>query len=443
MAAKGVAENPKTVLLGWGQESFNYIFNKYYDPRLYTQEQWFDRTHNVVFDWLVAGGILGLGTYLLFFVSLFWYLWKHTRMSVSEKSILTGLLVGYFIHNLFVFDNIVSYIIFFLFAAYVQSKSTVLKEESFGAQTYRTSQPNRIILPVSIIVTLLVLYVVNYKPVMANYALISALSNHSPAAQLGLSSAPFGGDVTTNVSEFQKALSYNSFGTSEVREQIFSMASGIIGSNAQVKGSEQVLALAIDQSQAQIDATPNDARYYVLDGVLYNRMNRYADATKVLEKARTLSPHKQSLLFELGASYMGQQKFKEAEAVYKQAYELDTSYKDAEMFYAISALYANDQATVTSVLSKIPKKDLVENDQLLYAYYQLHQYNKVIDLWKARVAETPMDPQSHVSLAAAYLLIKDNKDAIAEIQKAIDIYPAFKTQGEDYIKQIREGKLTP
>ena len=47
-AIKGVEERP---LLGWGQGNFNYVFNKYYDPRLYGQEQWFDRTHNIIFDW--------------------------------------------------------------------------------------------------------------------------------------------------------------------------------------------------------------------------------------------------------------------------------------------------------------------------------------------------------------------------------------------------------
>ncbi|MDO8634128.1 MAG: O-antigen ligase family protein, partial [archaeon] len=50
MAFQGFKERP---IFGWGQESFNYVFNKYYDPKMYSQEQWFDRTHNVFFDWLI------------------------------------------------------------------------------------------------------------------------------------------------------------------------------------------------------------------------------------------------------------------------------------------------------------------------------------------------------------------------------------------------------
>jgi hypothetical protein len=52
MALKGIAERP---VLGWGQENFNYVFNKYYNPQMFGQEEWFDRTHNVVLDWLIAG----------------------------------------------------------------------------------------------------------------------------------------------------------------------------------------------------------------------------------------------------------------------------------------------------------------------------------------------------------------------------------------------------
>ena len=54
MAIQGFKENP---VLGYGEENFNLVFNKYYDPRIYNQEQWFDRAHNVFLDWLIAGGL--------------------------------------------------------------------------------------------------------------------------------------------------------------------------------------------------------------------------------------------------------------------------------------------------------------------------------------------------------------------------------------------------
>ena len=122
IAYEGFKERP---ILGWGQDNFNYVFNKYYDPKIYDQEQWFDRAHNVFFDWLIAGGILGLLSYLALFVTAIVAIWrsraheKDLYFLFSDKVLLTALLIAYFIHNLFVFDSITSYILFFGVLAFV------------------------------------------------------------------------------------------------------------------------------------------------------------------------------------------------------------------------------------------------------------------------------------------------------------------------------------
>ena len=72
MAWQGIKEHP---VLGWGQENFNLVFNKYYDPSMYAQEPWFDRVHNIVLDWLIAGGILVLLAYISIPLALLYYLW--------------------------------------------------------------------------------------------------------------------------------------------------------------------------------------------------------------------------------------------------------------------------------------------------------------------------------------------------------------------------------
>ena len=105
MAWRGALERP---ILGWGQENFDVVFNKYYDPGMYSQEAWFDHTHNTVFDWLISGGILGLTAYLLIFFTALVMLWRDKRgvFSTVDKAILTGFFAAYFFQNLFVFDNV-------------------------------------------------------------------------------------------------------------------------------------------------------------------------------------------------------------------------------------------------------------------------------------------------------------------------------------------------
>ena len=62
---QGVKERP---ILGWGQDNFSFVFTKYYNPQMYAQEPWFDRSHNVFLDWLVAAGVVGLIAYLYLFL---------------------------------------------------------------------------------------------------------------------------------------------------------------------------------------------------------------------------------------------------------------------------------------------------------------------------------------------------------------------------------------
>ena len=104
MALKGFTERP---VFGWGQENFNYIFNAKYDAHMWNQEQWFDRAHSVYLDWLVASGLVGLLAYLSLYILFLVVLWRST-ISVSVKSVLTGLLAGYAVNNVFVFDNLAS-----------------------------------------------------------------------------------------------------------------------------------------------------------------------------------------------------------------------------------------------------------------------------------------------------------------------------------------------
>ena len=123
MAIKGAFSSPKTAIIGWGQENFNYIFNANYSPHMYNDEQWFDRAHNVFLDWLVDGGLIALALYISLYLLSLWYIWK-SSLSVAEKSVLTGLFAGYAVHNMFVFDNLASYYLFFLVLSFVFACAT-------------------------------------------------------------------------------------------------------------------------------------------------------------------------------------------------------------------------------------------------------------------------------------------------------------------------------
>jgi O-antigen ligase len=174
MAFEGVLERP---IVGWGQEGFNYVFNKFYDPSLYTQEQWFDRAHNAFIDWLVAGGFPAFALYLSLFVSALVLLWRSSELSRSERTLLTAALVGYAVHNFFVFDNISSYVYFFAILALIDSQVARPIKRFEDAPVLTAAQGMTYALPISAVVCFAIIWFVNITQMESASNLITALSS--------------------------------------------------------------------------------------------------------------------------------------------------------------------------------------------------------------------------------------------------------------------------
>jgi len=310
IALEGFKERP---LLGWGQGNFNLVFSKHFNPKLYNQEPWFDRAHNVFFDWLIAGGVLGLGTYLLFFASLMWFV-SVGRFDAIEKAIGIGLLGAYFVNNLFVFDNLTSYILFVFVAAWISSR--VVQQYSLP----KISIPLNIGASLIIIFGLYVIYAVNVPALNANGALLRALS-----PQYG---------VSERQAYFREALSYNSFANQEIREQMVQLAIGAMRQeNLSIDARVTLLVDAATEMEKQVALMPESARIHLLYGLMHRLLGSNESAYEILSQARELAPKKQSVLFELALAAEMLRKKEEALAVFKEAYELDTSYEQAKELY--------------------------------------------------------------------------------------------------------------
>ena len=347
MALKGFEEKP---FLGWGQDGFNYVFNKYYDPAMYAQESWFDRAHNAPLDFLVAGGILGFLSYLALFISALYLLWfKRNSLNITEKSLLTGLFAGYLFQAIFVFDNLVSYIMFFTILAYVHSRSVEDREKkkAFGLLSGFVSDEeyqNYILVPAVVVLTVLGVYFVNIPGLEANQTLIQAL-------QLTQS-----GRVTEGIAEFKVALAYKSMGDSEIREQLLSLTPSVLKANGlDQKIKQDFLTLTVNEMEKQIAIVPKDARYYILMGSLLNNIGNPEQALPYIKKAIELSPQKQAMRFELVQSLYSLGQSEEAMAEAKAAYELDTRYDQAKQIY---------QATVENEI-KVNPRFKTEGEQIL------------------------------------------------------------------------------
>jgi tetratricopeptide (TPR) repeat protein len=391
---------------------------------MYGQEQWFDRTHNVIFDWLIAGGILGLASYLLLFISALLYIWrrKDNPFSVTDKSLLTGMLAGYFFHNLFVFDNITSYLLFVSVLAFVHSNFSSPSKITERVFTMKEEIKLHLATPAIVIVACVVFYVVNVPPLLANSELIQALTSQKGGPQ-------------ENYQRFKRTLSYNSLGTSEAREQLMQVAVQSINLNIDQKLKEDFAELAISELKKQTVWLPTDARFQLFLGSLYGKYRRYDEALVYLQKALELSPRKQTIMFEIGSIYASMGQADRALVYMENAYNLAPQSQEAKQIYATIAIYAKK--------FNIPEelKISIADERIMRAYYESGNIQKAIEAGKAILALEPENVDIRMKLANVYLAAGDKNSAIAEIETIIKLKPEYKAQAEGFIKQIREGTV--
>lgn len=120
-------------ILGWGPENFSFVFDKYFKqgyPGLGSDETaiYFDRPHNKFWEVAVSSGVMGLLSYFLVFGVLFYLIFKHFKSQKNIRNnerlisiLLFSFFIAYFVQNFFAFDNIATYIAFFLMAGYINN----------------------------------------------------------------------------------------------------------------------------------------------------------------------------------------------------------------------------------------------------------------------------------------------------------------------------------
>ncbi|MBU1557985.1 O-antigen ligase family protein [Patescibacteria group bacterium] len=384
-AWEGFKENP---VLGWGQENFSYVFDKYYNPGMYDQEQWFDRTHNVFFDWLIAGGLLGLLGYLALFASIIYYLFKdeNNYFNILDKGIILGLLTAYFVHNLFVFDHLISYILFFSLLGYMHSIN--VEEENISTVKINKGV-NNIAIPAVIIVALFSVYFFNAKPIMANMTLLSALKPQEEGAM-------------KNLAYYQKAISIGFVGRQEAREQLAQFGIQFASSELSPELKQEMFNIVVGEMENQIEEDPNSARIESIAGTFLGRVGDLDGSLIHLERALELSPNKVSLLELAGNVNLFKGDFAEATEYFKKAFESAPQFNLLRIGYASGLIYLEEDKQAEEILVPVFGTVLVDDDRIIQAYLARRDYEKAIAILEKRVADKPGDGQSLLSLAAVY-----------------------------------------
>jgi O-antigen ligase len=300
---QGFKERP---ILGWGQENFYQVFDKYFNPQIYDLVDiiWYDRAHSIIFDRLVTGGLLGLVSYLsLLFIPLV-YFWRHFIKQEGNQTkyflptVFSLVVLAYFIQNNFIFEALVTYIPLFLVIGFVGLFSPHYSPEFLNNNKFKQS-----IFIVFIILFLPTVYFFNIKPLSANIALVEVLSGKR------------GNAIEERFTLIQSVMDRDTYGNQEYRQQYATFFSNVM--NQYGRTDDQNVHKILSESannlekelQKQVEENPHSVMNYLLlmkfnnMAYIYN-LDRLNNNVGLFEEAIKLSPSRAHIYYEIGDTYI-------------------------------------------------------------------------------------------------------------------------------------------
>ncbi len=291
-------------LIGWGPENFNIAYNKHYNPEYLKYENlWFDRAHNKLFDVLVMDGILGFLAYLGMWFSILYLIFKpKTRINTDSRSLepnqylyasILFFTAAYFFQNLFLFDQISTYVPFFAFIAFTISSFTNSQNKQLIKESKLSCR--RIFSYSSILIALFFVYcliIYSFTAFYQNIKFTSAIKSGNAQR------------VFDDVDKFTKPYNY---AQRELRNRFLNLT--VSYSNDQ--GIKPLVDKSISLFEEVTLREPFDPRYFTLLADAYRVQGELGnvEARKKSDeyylKTLELSPKRQELLYNVAVNVYG------------------------------------------------------------------------------------------------------------------------------------------
>ena len=280
-------------LVGYGWDNFNVAYNKYFNPEYMRYEGlWFDRAHNKLLDVLVMTGVLGFIAYMGAWLAVFYLVFKRVR----EKALAAPLIffaTAYFVQNLFVFDQISTYIPFYAFLAFTVFISSGSGDVELGARLTRlkklAEKTTPFKLPVVAALFTFAFFAYTIIPYSQSIEFIEMLKLQSSSVE----------ETIEKADSFSEPYTY---AQATIRNRLLSSAMSQIGNPGAVDWVNKAMAL----HEEFIAKEPHDPRDMTLIGTAYRLRGNlgepgaYEKAEEYFKKSFELSPTRQDHLYNLG-----------------------------------------------------------------------------------------------------------------------------------------------
>ena len=443
--------------LGWGQENFNVVFAKYFDPQLpLSGDIWYDRAHNIIFDTAVTSGMLGLLSYFAVFAVAIFNLFSISFKVAKRKNLffplgMISLLLAYFIQNLFVFDMISSYMMFFLSLAFISFLiSSPRDEEQINPPTSGKNPLYSLTRAIAkgedtaaasltmggflIILTIFTLYFGNIRPAQASRYTLFGIAY--PLEQ----SIPF----------FQKALAASPIAQFETPEQFTTRLAGF--SSQPVKDMKVLndgFKLAEEELKKSINNNPLDFRLQLFLGRYYTTFYQFTGKTENLalaeeafKKAATMSPKNQQAYWSLGQTLLFQGRRSEAIEYLKKAVDLEPRFGMSYWYLALA--YKLDQKYDLAAVAAMKagenghkwRDNIGELKNVIDIYKTLGDVKTLEPFYERAVELEPKDVLLWSNLADVYAALGEREKARQAAEKVLEIDPSKAPEIEEFLKQL-------
>lgn len=450
-AWQGFKERP---FLGYGQDNFQIVFNKYFNPEIYSHagsQIWFDRAHNIFIDHLVNGGLIGFILYLIF---IFLPLWIFYKKNIHQQTIDRNILAEQFlwlsvfafvIQGLFVFEAMVTYLPLLVVLA-------LFSQENLNSKITIDSQ--KIILSFLLITLVsfpVAMYFFNIKELRANRLFIDSLRLQAT-------------NINQALEDQFKVIDMNSSGANEFRRRTAEWLDGLIV-NQQITPYQATKY--IEKLDQQLLARVEDKPYDVANDILLMRHynytyvldpNRLYEVEKIGQIALEHSPTRPQIYSEIGYAdaylykWMKDQK-KEDQAKIYQAKAIENFDNAIALNNDVVESYVNmimvlltidqpdkvqfyiDQMDVLNLNYK--KEDILNrmaNSAIHAEYFQWSEY-----FFKQAVENFPGNPQNYINLALSYANLDDKENAIKTAEQIKKFGGEYTAQADGFIQKIKTG----
>jgi len=448
---QGFKEKP---ILGYGYENFYQVFDKYFNPQIYKKAGsvvWFDRAHNIVFDRLITGGLIGLLLYLALLFAPLYYLWKWFKGRKTSSRylipvILTLVMLAYFIQNLFIFEALVTYIPLFFVLAFLSQFCP-----NYAEKFFQSKKPYLVLLTIGIIFIIPVLFTFNIKPTSANKALVDALIKirmQKPEEAY---------------SQFISAIEKNTCGNQEYRIQLGEFVTSAVNMQGLDENWQRQAAFRTEQElDKQIQEKPQQTRNYLMFMRFLNRtykfsLERLEKSLQLFETAVVLSPTRPHLYNEVGYSqlYLGEHYksignnekaedfFDQSVVSMQKAIDLQDKVLESYVNMVMILLVTDRDERVQFYLDKMDEMSVSYHEEdalgrMANSAVYGENYQWTYEFYRELTEIAPDEPNYWINLALSYAYLGQKEKAVETAEKVKSFGGEYAEQADAFIQDVLE-----